>query len=201
MSSTGKFSVLVLLGALAAASVAQGGTISFSGLGFSGTMNPNSLPWVVTANDTSVSSGFRGISVWGTPGLGAGNDAWPSGIGSATAFTITFTGLPNGVTIDQTADPTPFSFDDYTRFQSPNGSSVWTPNYSGGNSVTFTAPGPMTAGTNFFVNVAFTGGAVNDSIGFNGSFTTTPEPGSLSLMFVGLAGAAILARRRKVSND
>jgi hypothetical protein len=138
--------------------------------------------------------------VWGSPGLSTGTDTWPALTGEAVEFSITFTGLPGGVTIDQSADPTPLSFNDFTRFHSTGDSTIWTPTYSGGNTVTFDPPSgfSLAPGTDFFVNIAFTGGPVN-GVQFTGDFitaATVPEPGSLLLVAVGLLSAALCARRR-----
>jgi hypothetical protein len=204
--------VFALLAALTVSSIGQSATIDFSGSGTSGTIPPGSMAWVVTPDDAttmgldciSPTVNRCDISVWGVPGLGALSLTWPSGNGDALSFTVTFTGLPGGVTIDQTADPAPNSFDDFTRFQDITNltlTAVWTPSYTGGNSVTFTDPsaGGMPAGDVFFVNVAFTGGTV-DAATFTGDWTTdapvagVPEPGSLSLAGLVLVGAAMFAR-------
>ena len=194
-------SVLWSLAALLACPFAQGATINFSGSGVSGTINPDALPWVLTPNDTGIGISPRGISVWGTPGLSGGNDIWPAGNGAAIAFTITFSGLAGGITIDSSADPNPSGFDDFTRFHSNGDSVIWTPSV-GGNTVTFTAPGggSLTAGTPFFTNIAFSGGLVY-TVTFSGMWTTSdvPEPGTLSL--VGLIGICTVVVRRSLCRD
>lgn len=189
--------------ALASASTVKCGPITFSGAGTSGTMNPNSLSWQFNPNDSSF--GMRGVPVWGSPGLLLGQDTWPTGDGQALSFTIIFTSLPVGVTIDQTPDPTPASIDDFTRFESSLDTVIWTPSYAGGNSVMFTPPGSYSipTGAQFFVNVAFTGDAASlgamSTVQFTGDWTTTstvPEPDSVSLLILGLSGAGLLLRRR-----
>jgi hypothetical protein len=186
---------------VAAGSAAPAATIDFSGSGTSGTINPNSLAWVLTPDDSAVPflSSPRDISVWGSPGLGENYNTWPTGDGQAVSFSITFTGLPDGVTIDQTADTMPTGFDDFSRFHNDTDTIIWTPSYSGGDSVTFTAPSgySMPAGTEFYVNIAFAGGTV-DTVDFTGDWTTAavPEPGSLLLAAVAFLGMAALARRR-----
>jgi hypothetical protein len=143
--------------------------------------------------------------VWGTPGLGDAYETWPAGSDPAIAFSITFTGLPVGVTIDEAADPHPTSSDDFTRFHNAADTVIWIPTYTGGNSATFNAPGAysMPSGTQFYINIAFSGGAVN-SVTFTGDFETTgvlpvggvPEPGSLALVAMTLSAAALFARNR-----
>lgn len=170
---------------------ASGGTISFSGSGNSGTITPGNLPWVLSSN-----SSLRNVPVWGVPGLGRSSVDWPPGNGLATSLTVTFTGLPLGVSIDQTPDPAPTLLDDFTRLEAGcNPCTIWTPSYIAGNTVTFSAPigGPVIPSENLFVNVAFTGGAV-PSVTFTGAWTTAvPEPTSLSLTVPALLGAAVYA--------
>jgi hypothetical protein len=135
---------------------------------------------------------FRGFSVFGSPGLGAGEVAWPSGVGTLQSFTITFTGLPSGVSIDQTPDPG--GFNDTTRMY--GGAAVFTPSFTGSNTVTFTAPAGsnLTAGTQVFVNIAFTGGTVT-TVQFSGSWNGATSVPTLSkwglalcsLLLMGLA--------------
>ena len=180
----------LLFGVVIAGRAAQATTINFSGGGASGTIPPGALPWVVTPDDQNVDSFLRAVSTWGTPGLGTGSNTWPTGNGDAIAFTITFTGLPTGVTIDQTPDSNPTGFTDFTRFHSNGDSVVWTPTYSGGDSVTFTAPVgfDLPPGTEFYTNVAFSGGTVS-GVQFTGDWTTTaevPEPATLPLLGFGL---------------
>ena len=200
------FMPLVVL-AVAAGTAAPAATIAFSGSGTSGTINPDSLLWTLVPDDSTVcctptppNPAARDISVWGIPELGSSDEFWPSGVGDAVSFSITFTGLPGGVTIDQTADPAPTGFDDYTRFHNGDDTIIWTPSYSDGDTVTFTASTPseyLSAGTPFYVNIAFTGGTV-DTVDFTGDWTTAevPEPGSLSLAVLAFLGMAAFARRR-----
>ena len=172
------------------------GTINFSGSGSSGSIAPNALPWSLLPASENL---FRGVSVWGVPGFGNGNATWPSGNGNALSFTITFTGLPGGVSIDQTPDPNPTGANDFTRFHRGDDGVIWIPGYTGGNSVTFTAPIIMPAGTDFFVNVAFTGD-VGSSVSFTGNWDTdvkaVPEPGSFGLLAVAILAAGIFFGKR-----
>jgi len=193
--------VLGLLG-ISCGTNAFASVIPFAGSGSTGTINPG-LPWTLTPNSDTVSI-LRGVSVWGTPGLGSGDDTWPAATDPAVEFSITFTGLPGGVTIDQSPDPSPTAFDDFTRDHNANDTVIWTPTYTGGNTVTFDAPAgyTLTPGTQFYINIAFAGGTVN-TVDFTGDFVTTevlggqvPEPGSLLLVGLGLISTAIFARKR-----
>ncbi len=193
---------LLLIGTLTA------GTIPFSGAGSSGTLATGQA-WLLVFDSTSVDPGFRGVSVWGVPGLGAGNASW-TGPETVIGFDVVFN-LPTGVSIDQTPDSG--AFNDDTRMYI-NGV-PWTPTFLGLNEVRFDmSGGPMSTGNSFFVNVAFsdqrvlgpagwTGwnspslGVQNiESVSFSGNFITTavPEPGSLLLF--GLGALAIGAVRR-----
>jgi len=153
--------LLSLLPLLVVAGHAQ---ITFSGSGSSGVLNPGQ-PWEVTPNSQTVDPGFRGVSVWGTPGLGFGDDVW-TGSPGVVGFTITFLNLPAGVTIDQT--PNSGGFNDDTRFAGLDG--LWVPIFTGGNTVTFIgSTDSLSAGSPFFVNVAFAGGTVT-TVNFTGEW-------------------------------
>ncbi|HLK69456.1 MAG TPA: hypothetical protein VKU19_38760 [Bryobacteraceae bacterium] len=200
-------SIAMLL--LACCSGLKAGNIDFSGSGTSGTINPGSLPWRLISDDAT-GTGLNcspptvnrcGISVWGMPGLGSFSQNWPAATDPALSLTITFTGLAPGVTIDQAADPARTGFDDFTRFHEIGDSIVWTPSYTGGNSVTFTAPKgfELDSGDDFFVNVAFTGGMISTA-SFTGSWSTrsssaVPEPGTLLLAAAAVAMVAVFRVR------
>ena len=68
-------------------------------------------------------------------------------------------------------------FDNYTRFHNTVGSDVdavvWTPSYTGGDTVPLTAPAGLglTMGTGFYVNLRFTADTV-DTVNFTGDWTT-----------------------------
>src|SRR5580698_5906587 len=99
----------VMFGALSASAE----TISFGGSGTTGTL-PTGEPWAIIADPSQ-----RDVPTWGIPGLGLGNATY-GGPDALIEFSITFTNLPVGITIDQTPDPTPFGYDDFTRFQAAN---------------------------------------------------------------------------------
>jgi hypothetical protein len=179
-----------LLVALATASTVSA-QIAFSGSETSGTIAPNNLVWSLVSNDQTVSGSFRGFSVFGLPGLGAGDVTWPSGVGMLQSFTITFTDLPSGVSIDQTPESDPHSYDDNTRMQA--GAAYFTRSFSGSNTVTFAAPAGsnLSAGTPFFLNIAFTGGAVT-TVQFSGNWNSHTVTSVPTLSTWGLALCSLL---------
>ena len=182
-----------LPGLLLVTSIGQSATVTFSGSGTTGTMSPG-VPWLLVANDSSL--GGSGISVWGTPGLAQDETTWPAADGVLSSLTITFTGLPAGVSINEAADPG--GYNDSTRFQS-NGGVDWTETFTGTNTVTFTAPAGQSvpAGGSFFVNIGFVGGTVS-TVNFTGAFngTAAPEPATLSMTGLALMGLAFAGSRK-----
>jgi len=164
-------------------------TLLFSGSGSSGTL-PTGEAWAIIADPT-----LRDVPTWGVPGLGQGNASY-GGPDALIEFSVTFTNLPVGITIDETPDPTPLGYDDYTRFQGLNGV-YWNIAYTGTNTVTFFAPGNgsgIQAGQQFFVNVAFAGGALT-TVAFTGTETTIPEPSTFALLGAGLGVAGLIGRK------
>jgi hypothetical protein len=165
--------------------------IPFSGSGFSGTVvpSPGAGAWSVQHSNS-----------WGIPGVDQGVRLWTRG-GTETAFTVTFTNLPAGVTIAPGGN---------TQFSTPPASatSAWAPSFSpDGRTVTFTAPagGGLTPGTLFHVTVSFTGNVGPGGVAFAGAFDpqdapSAPEPSGLALLGTAttcLAGYFGWRRRRK----
>jgi hypothetical protein len=164
----------------------RGDFIPFSGSGNSGTISipPGTVPWSVQ----TITGPVGLLTGWGIPGPGLATLLWP-GSGIETEFTVTFTNLPAGVTIDQ--DPTDTEL---VVFSPPNINQTWTPSFSpDGLTVTFTAPGgsSLAPGDSFFVNAIFNGQPSTDGVSFTGAFDpqlATPEPASLTLLGLGAAG-------------
>jgi hypothetical protein len=79
MAHLNRIALLLILITLAMSSVAAAAVIPFSGSGANGTIAPGSLQWSMLDGNNNL---FRGVSVWGVPGLGDGNQTWPSGFGN-----------------------------------------------------------------------------------------------------------------------
>jgi hypothetical protein len=127
--------------------------------------------------------------------------AGPPTPGDITDFTITFTELPAGVTIDPTSLSTGQNCAACTQFASSPfvAGNQWVPVLSNGNdTITFTAPTgfELNFGREYFVNILFTGR--ESSVTFTGGWSSVPEPGSGSLLLLGTAAGlcvAVLRRR------
>jgi hypothetical protein len=171
--------------------------IPFSDSGTSGTIAPGES-WSVDD---------FGTFSWGSPGVGEGVLPWPGPPTpqDITDFTITFTGLPTGVTIDPTSLATPAqdcagNANGGTVFCSsfPSLFTQWIPTLSNGNdTITWEAPAgiSLNGGDNYFANIFFTGAV--SSVTFTGGWsspTPVPEPGSLLFVAAGLC--AVVLRRR-----
>jgi hypothetical protein len=190
----------IALGLLGESSVSEANYIPFSGSGTSGTIAtpPGSITW-------SYPGASGGTFAWGTPGLGAGELNWPASA-SVSELTVSFTGLPGGVSILGPVDTTSGGFLLTTRLSDDSKGVAWPGTISGaGNSVTFFAPSgqPLSPNDSFFVNVVFTASA-GSSVNFTGAFDpqlgpTVPEPSSIILLGTStLAGIGyFLGRRRR----
>lgn len=144
---------------------------------------------------------FLGVSSFGVPGLGFSLVAYP-GDAPLTSLELTFTDLPQGVTIAPVDNSNSYA----TRFRDTTAGIFFDGVISpGGDSVTFTAPAGagLDPGDLFFFNVVFTGDA-GPSVDFTGTITTAavPEPASLVMMAGGglaLMGCGLRRRKAKVA--
>lgn len=167
--------------------------IPFSGSGSSGTIDPGVSWTLLPAIDQSPQN-----SVWGVPGYQQGVLLWPSPTFGATDFHVTFTDLPQGVTIDN-APPNGCVGQGLVMCSVEGGANLWTSVLNGPNSVSFFAPSGvvMVQFDQFFVNIPFN--APLDHVTFTGEWTQSaaiPEPGSLALFGTGLLGLAGTLRRK-----
>jgi hypothetical protein len=182
-----KFIVTVVLGFCAVAARADNIVIAFSGSGSSGTITPGGQ-WVINANSTDS---------WGIPGYGDGAINWPGPGGEINDLTITFSGLPTGVEIDELSSDE--CTDDATGLCDVATGTAWTGTISdGGAEVTFTAPDGtyLGAGDPFFVNVLFSGDE-GTTVTFTGGWSSpVPEPSSVILLLTTLLAVAFVARKR-----
>jgi hypothetical protein len=182
------FAMATLVPMLGSIGQAKADYIPFSGSGDSGTISTtpsSSIIWTYPGN--VVVADF-----WSIPGVGDRSVAW-NGSSSESEFTITFEGLPSGISISPIFAPL---FVDTTTGIPWNGTTS-----SSGDTVTFFAPSgnPLNVGDFFFVNVAFRGDA-GPAVSFTGAFDpqlgpsvlSTPEPSSLALC--GMAIAAFATR-------
>lgn len=141
-----------------------------------------------------------GVDAWGVPGLNNGYAEW-AGPDSLFSFSVTFTELPNGVSIN-----TPDAGDNAgTRLQNDRTKTYWTATTDGPNTVTFTAPtgselsAPLADG--FFANVTFNGSPAGSAFTVNynnAAAAVVPEAGTfaLALPALGMIGAVVIKRRK-----
>jgi hypothetical protein len=153
----------------------------------------NPWSWVVTLSNKGV---------WGAPGLGAGLNTFNTTTGyAASDFSVSFVNF--GAAIDTTASPDAGGYNEYTRFTSDIGGTLyaWTPVYDGTRNVTFNAPSAaayLHNGDTYFVNVAFTTKVSGSDTGFTAGFSTAvPETSTWIMMLAGFAGLGLAGYRRR----
>jgi len=132
-------------------------------------------------------------SSWGIPGLGEGVLAF-GGPDSALDFHATFWDDHGPIAILTTPASGPFGFEVTTRFSNLADGALWT-RVIAGNHVDFFAGPSLENGENFFVNIVFARDIVGD-LRFEAAWTGVPEPSSVGLMSLGVAGLIAAARRR-----
>ena len=181
-----KFSLLLCL--LFLASPAVFADIDFSGSGPSGTIAPGQ----------AFIYNFDLNPDWGVPGVGNGLAIWSGA--TVDGFTISFTGLPQGVGITNLGTSCDGGFSSGTVFCASPYSQPWVATLSNNDtSVTFMAQSGgdlLTNGDPFFINIDFTSDP--NGAAFSGSWIAepVPEPGSIVLFGSGALALVGVFRRK-----
>ena len=190
------------LKALAVAAVVAGAMVAspaqadyvFSGSGLTGNLFPGAEPWEFNAH---------GSNSWGSPGVGNGTTPYSHPL-AAYGFDISFTGggtiVPEEVTIGNGAACTGGPSGG-TTFCTISPTDIWIATITGPSSIAFRAQDSnffISQGQDYFVNIMLTGGTPTS---FEGRWLTeftpsVPEPASMALFGVALAGIAAARRRR-----
>lgn len=144
---------------------------------------------------------YEGGSTWGSPGVGDSVTPYSEAM-TAFGMDITFTG---GGTIDAASVATGNASNcgggsgGGTTFCTEGPQDIWQATIVGPDTIDFIAQDPtfyLTAGQDYFVNIFFDG---DTPTGANGEWLTefsgAPEPGTLAMFGIGLAGLGLLRRR------
>lgn len=175
----------------------------FSAIGSSGNFTGQaSEPYIFNADGGQAVTGY--LDNWGSPGVGAGVTAYLEA-DQAYGLLLTFSGASinaASITIGNGAGCAG-STSGGTTFCTLSPTDIWTASLNGTDSIAFLAQDPsfyLTNGQNYFVNVFFDGSAPRTVSGtWLTSFTPTlvPEPITLSVFGIGVAGALVMRRRKK----